>query len=272
MLDAAFDLYRAAAADVLERSCAARARATCWHRPRRCRDPPAVAPPDCRHHRVLLAAADAGRGRVRVGQPDRRGDLPRRAPGTFDRKAMELLPGRYTWSAAAPASATCVARSRSCRGGRARGRDPLRGGSERAPAAVRGTAGERAFESAQFPVSIGGTGSDIVVPGLRAPAARWRGSRCTRTSCIRAAGDRRGAIAAQRRARVTGATWLRRGDVIDVAGGRLRLASMAMHACSNCWPAATTRDAPPWRRHLQRGRRGSEDGARIDPAGVPARR
>jgi formylglycine-generating enzyme required for sulfatase activity len=85
---------------------------------------------------------------------------------------------------------------------------------------IREPLGERALLDGEFPVSIGGAGSDIVVPAPVAGSLAWIGVQDGQLFLQPA---REEASVLHNGARIAGSTWLRSGDVLDVAGGRLRL-------------------------------------------------
>jgi formylglycine-generating enzyme required for sulfatase activity len=80
--------------------------------------------------------------------------------------------------------------------------------------------GERSFTAADFPLSVGGAGSIVVVPapgrGPRAWIALHDGQLFVQPSDEEA-------VVLHNGSRVSGSTWLRSGDVLDVGGGRLKL-------------------------------------------------
>jgi formylglycine-generating enzyme required for sulfatase activity len=80
--------------------------------------------------------------------------------------------------------------------------------------------GERVFEAARFPLSIGGAGSDVVVPAPAVGPLAWLALHEGQFFLQPAHEE---ASVLQNGARIAGSTWLRSGDVIDVGGGRLRL-------------------------------------------------
>ena len=85
---------------------------------------------------------------------------------------------------------------------------------------LRESLGERVFDAARFPLSIGGAGSDVVVPAPADGPMAWLALHEGQFFLQPAHED---AAVLQNGARIAGSTWLRSGDVIDVGGGRLRL-------------------------------------------------
>lgn len=87
---------------------------------------------------------------------------------------------------------------------------------------LRDPLGERALSAADFPLSVGGPGHTVVMPGAGEGALAWialhDGQLYLQPASGREAPLVNGAPAAR-------ATWLREGDVVDVARGRLRLAT-----------------------------------------------
>jgi formylglycine-generating enzyme required for sulfatase activity len=85
---------------------------------------------------------------------------------------------------------------------------------------LRDPLGERALSAADFPVSVGGPGHTIVLPGVSAGTLAWIALHDGQLFLQPAAGREpprcNGAPVSQ-------PTWLREGDVIDVASGRLRI-------------------------------------------------
>jgi len=80
--------------------------------------------------------------------------------------------------------------------------------------------GERPFDAADFPLSIGGEGSDVVVPAPSAGPIAWIALHDGQVF-VQPSGDESAVL--HNGARVAGSTWLRGGDVLDVGGGRLKL-------------------------------------------------
>jgi len=85
---------------------------------------------------------------------------------------------------------------------------------------IREPLGERLLADRALPLSIGGAGSDIVVPTSETGPLAWIGVQDGQLFMQPARPD---AIVLHNGARISGSTWLRGGDVLDVAGGRLRL-------------------------------------------------
>ena len=85
---------------------------------------------------------------------------------------------------------------------------------------LRDPLGERALSATDFPVSLGGPGHTVVLPGAGDDTLAWialhDGQLFLQPAEAREAPRVNGAP-------VTRATWLREGDVVDVARGRLRL-------------------------------------------------
>jgi formylglycine-generating enzyme required for sulfatase activity len=80
--------------------------------------------------------------------------------------------------------------------------------------------GERAFAAGDFPVSIGGPGSDVVVPARSAGPIAWVALQDGQLFVQPADDD---ASVLHNGSRITGSTWLRSGDVLDAGAGRLKL-------------------------------------------------
>jgi formylglycine-generating enzyme required for sulfatase activity len=79
--------------------------------------------------------------------------------------------------------------------------------------------GERGVGAGEFPLSIGGGGADVVLPGptgVQAWLAQHDGQ-----LFVQPAGAE--SVVLHNGARIEGSTWLRSGDVLDIGGGRLRL-------------------------------------------------
>ena len=88
---------------------------------------------------------------------------------------------------------------------------------------LRDPLGERSLTATDFPVSIGGAGHTVVLPGAGAGTLAWI---ALHDGQLFLQPDASGAEPPLcNGAPVTRATWLRAGDVIDVARGRLRVAS-----------------------------------------------
>ena len=85
---------------------------------------------------------------------------------------------------------------------------------------IREPLGERRLPDQDLPVSIGGAGSDIVVPAAAPGPLAWIGAQDGQLFLQPVAAD---VSVLHNGARIAGSTWLRSGDVLDVAGGRLRL-------------------------------------------------
>jgi hypothetical protein len=80
--------------------------------------------------------------------------------------------------------------------------------------------GERTFAAGDFPVSIGGAGSDVVVPARSTGPTAWLALQDGQLFVQPASGE---ASVLHNGARITGSTWLRSGDVLDAGAGRLKL-------------------------------------------------
>lgn len=80
--------------------------------------------------------------------------------------------------------------------------------------------GERALSGSDFPLSIGGAGSHVVVPAPSAGALAWLALHDGQLFVQPAHEE---AAVLHNGARIAGSTWLRGGDVLDIGGGRLRL-------------------------------------------------
>jgi formylglycine-generating enzyme required for sulfatase activity len=80
--------------------------------------------------------------------------------------------------------------------------------------------GERPFASGDFPVSIGGAGSDVVVPARSTGPIAWLAMQDGQLF-VQPADDEASVL--HNGARITGSTWLRNGDVLDAGAGRLKL-------------------------------------------------
>jgi formylglycine-generating enzyme required for sulfatase activity len=85
---------------------------------------------------------------------------------------------------------------------------------------VREPLGDRSFGGGEFPLSIGGAGSELVVPAPAAGPLAWIALHDGQLYVQPAQGA---AGVLVNGAAITGSTWLRSGDVLDVGGGRLRL-------------------------------------------------
>lgn len=80
--------------------------------------------------------------------------------------------------------------------------------------------GERPLAADDFPLSIGGSGSVVMVPAPGAGPLAWIGLQDGQLF-VQPAHEATGVLL--NGARIAGSTWLRGGDVLDVAGGRLKL-------------------------------------------------
>jgi formylglycine-generating enzyme required for sulfatase activity len=80
--------------------------------------------------------------------------------------------------------------------------------------------GERSVAAGELPLSIGGSGSDVVVPSPLAGPLAWLALHDGQLFVQPASED---ASVLHNGARIAGSTWLRGGDVLDVGGGRLKL-------------------------------------------------
>ena len=85
---------------------------------------------------------------------------------------------------------------------------------------LRDPLGERALSAADFPVSLGGPGHTVVLPGAGADTLGWIALHDDQLFMQPAEGREAPLVNG---APVTRPTWLRAGDVVDVARGRLRL-------------------------------------------------
>jgi formylglycine-generating enzyme required for sulfatase activity len=85
---------------------------------------------------------------------------------------------------------------------------------------IREPLGERRLADEALPMSIGGAGSDVVVPAAAAGPLAWIGAQDGQLFLQPASAE---ATVLHNGARIAGSTWLRGGDVLDVGGGRLRL-------------------------------------------------
>ena len=117
--------------------------------------------------------------------------------GAFERKDMDLLPGPLYDRRHADGLPRRATRGHDRARTRAAGtRDPLRGADLNVELVLREPLGERSFAAADFPLSIGGAGSDVVVP---APCSRAdRVARAAGRAALRAARGRRSERAPQR--------------------------------------------------------------------------
>ena len=80
--------------------------------------------------------------------------------------------------------------------------------------------GERAFATGDFPVSIGGVGSDVVVPARSAGPIAWIALQDGQLF-VQPASEESSVL--HNGSRIAGSTWLRNGDVLDAGAGRLKL-------------------------------------------------
>jgi formylglycine-generating enzyme required for sulfatase activity len=80
--------------------------------------------------------------------------------------------------------------------------------------------GERSFAAGEFPLSVGGEGSDVIVPAPAPAPLAWIALHDGQIFVQPADDDAR---VLHNGSRITGSTWLRGGDVLDVGGGRLKL-------------------------------------------------
>src|SRR6185436_11784953 len=85
---------------------------------------------------------------------------------------------------------------------------------------IREPLGERRLPDQDLPLSIGGAGSDIVVPAPAPGPLAWIGVQDGQLFLQPATAD---VSVLHNGTRIGGSTWLRNSDVLDVAGGRLRL-------------------------------------------------
>ena len=100
---------------------------------------------------------------------------------------------------------------------------------------LRDPLGERALSAADFPVSVGGPGHTIVLPGAGAGTLAWIALHDGQLFLQPAEGREPPLCNG---APVSRPTWLRAGDVIDVARGRLRVGARDGRACSTSRMAA----------------------------------
>ena len=80
--------------------------------------------------------------------------------------------------------------------------------------------GERSFAATDFPLSVGGEGSRVLVPAPAPGPLAWIAQHDGQLF-VQPSGEQ--AVVLHNGARVVGSTWLRGGDVLDVGGGRLKL-------------------------------------------------
>ena len=88
---------------------------------------------------------------------------------------------------------------------------------------LRDPLGERTLAASDFPVSIGGPGRTVVLPGAGAATLAWIALHDGQLYLQPESGAADAPLC--NGAPVTRATWLRAGDVIDVARGRLSVAT-----------------------------------------------
>jgi len=100
--------------------------------------------------------------------------------------------------------------------------------------------GERSFAAGDLPVSIGGTGSDVVVPARSTGPIAWLALQDGQLF-VQPASDEASVL--HNGSRITGSTWLRNGDVLDAGAGRLKLRVEA-HRRSLRSPRASPEQAP----------------------------
>jgi formylglycine-generating enzyme required for sulfatase activity len=86
---------------------------------------------------------------------------------------------------------------------------------------LRDPLGERALSATDFPVSLGGPGRTVVLPGAGDDTVAWIALH--EGQLFLQPAERRETPPLVNGAPVTRPTWLREGDVVDIAGGRLRL-------------------------------------------------
>jgi formylglycine-generating enzyme required for sulfatase activity len=124
--------------------------------------------------------------------------------------------------------------------------------------------GERVFDAARFPLSLGGAGSDVVVPAPADGPLAWIALHEGQFFLQPA---HEAASVLQNGARIAGSTWLRSGDVIDVGGGRLRLRlDDGQRVLELVGGGAGNVTAPPVApASLSQSGTGPEDDARIEP-------
>lgn len=80
--------------------------------------------------------------------------------------------------------------------------------------------GERLLEACDFPLSIGGTGAVVIVPAPSTGPLAWIG---LQDGQLFVQPEQEAAAVLLNGARITGSSWLRGGDVLDIGGGRLKL-------------------------------------------------
>ena len=80
--------------------------------------------------------------------------------------------------------------------------------------------GERGLTASDFPLSIGGTGADVVVPAASPGPLAWVGLQDGQLFLQPA---HEAASVLHNGSHIAGSTWLRGGDVLDIGGGRLKL-------------------------------------------------
>ena len=80
--------------------------------------------------------------------------------------------------------------------------------------------GERSFAAADFPLSVGGEGSDVLVPAAAPVPLAWIAQHDGQLF-VQPSGEE--AVVLHNGSRVAGSTWLRGGDVLDIGAGRLKL-------------------------------------------------
>ena len=96
---------------------------------------------------------------------------------------------------------------------------------------LRDPLGERPLTAADFPVSIGGAGHTVVLPGADTGTLAWIALHDGQLFLQPDAGTAAPPLC--NGTPVVRATWLRAGDVIDVARGRLRVATERARGCSS---------------------------------------
>ncbi len=80
--------------------------------------------------------------------------------------------------------------------------------------------GERSFAATDFPISVGGEGSRVLVPAPVPGPLAWIAQHDGQLF-VQPSGEQ--AVVLHNGSRIAGSTWLRSGDVLDVGGGRLKL-------------------------------------------------
>jgi formylglycine-generating enzyme required for sulfatase activity len=80
--------------------------------------------------------------------------------------------------------------------------------------------GERSFAATDFPLSIGGEGSTVLVPARTSEPLAWIAQHDGQLFVQPSTEE---AVVLHNGSRIMGSTWLRGGDVLDVGGGRLKL-------------------------------------------------